>query len=205
MNSTHDPSGRRKIISTSGLTLALLLLFLPFVGVSCESPMGSVNAEVSGWDMAVGGKPSVSTTGLFSMGTPAGRDIDSIPVQPLMVLVVVAILCAILLGVIFRSSLTRAFGAAAASGLAVFLLISNQINVTNDFTEKAARDMDSVRTLAADWVGSRIGFWLTAGVLLLITAYHVAGVAASRRAGSSPPADQGSRLAHPHRSDPPPW
>ncbi len=202
MNSTHGPHGHRKLISTSGLTLTLLLLFLPFVGVSCESGMGSVNAEVSGWDMAVGGKPSVSTTGLFSMGTAADQDVDSIPVQPLMVLAVVAILSAILLGVVLRSVLGRALGAAAASGVATVLLISNQINVTNDLTDQAAQDMDSVRTLAADWVGSRVGFWLTLGVLLLITAYHVAGVAASRRAGISPAADE---LAHPHRPDPPAW
>ncbi len=183
MNSTHRPAGRRKLISTSGLILTLLLLFLPFVGVSCESGMGSVNAEISGWDMVVGGEPSVSTTGLFSMSIPSDLDIDSVPVQSLMVLTVVAILSAILFGSIFRTAFGRALGAGGASGLATLLVIINQIKVTDDMIEEIARDMDGASGFAADWVGSRVGFWLTLGVLLLTTAYHVAGAAASRRAG----------------------
>lgn len=185
MNSTHHPAGRRKLISTSGLILTLLLLFLPFVGVSCESGMGSVNAEISGWDMVVGGEPSVSTTGLFSMSIPSDLDIDRVPVQSLMVLTVVAILSAILFGGIFRTAFGRALGAGGASGLATLLVIINQIRVTDDMIEGIARDMDGTSGLAADWVGSRVGFWLVLGVLLLTTAYHFTGAAASRRAGGS--------------------
>jgi hypothetical protein len=67
--------------------------------------------------------------------------------------------------------------------LATLLVIINQIKVTDDMIEEIARDMDGASGFAADWVGSRVGFWLTLGVLLLTTAYHVAGAAASRRAG----------------------
>ncbi|MGH4019101.1 MAG: hypothetical protein ACRDT0_07660 [Pseudonocardiaceae bacterium] len=202
MDSTHGPAGRRKLISTSGLILTLLLLFLPFAGVSCESGMGSVSAEISGWDMAVGGEPSVSTTGLFSMSTPSDSDIDSVPVQPLMVLTVVAILSAILFGSIFRTAFARAIGAGGAAGLATLLVISNQIKVTGDMIEEIARDMEGTSGIAADWVGSRVGFWLTLGVLLLMTAYHVAGAAASRWAGG---AQTGGQMIRPGSPYPPPY
>lgn len=195
MDATQRPAGRRKLISTSGLTLTLLLLFLPFLGVSCESGMGSVNAEISGWDMAVGGAPSVSRTGLFSIGGPT--DIDSVPVQGFMVLTVVAILSAILLGIVLRTALARAVGAGVASTVAALFVVINQVKVTDDLIQRA-RNEGMPREVVADWIGSRIGFWLTLSALLLMTGYFVVSeVIASRRTSG--------QTIHPYGSYPPPY
>lgn len=179
MDATQHPGRHQKLISTSGLTLTLLLLFLPFIGVSCESEMGSVNAEISGWDMAVGGAPSVSQTGLFSIGGPT--DIDSIPVQGFMVLAVVAILSALLLGIVLRTAFARAIGAGVASTFAALFVIINQVKVADDLIEQSGNE-GIPKEVAADWIGSRIGFWLTLSVLLLMTVYLVvSAVTASRQ------------------------
>ncbi|MGH3915704.1 MAG: hypothetical protein ACRDTC_20190 [Pseudonocardiaceae bacterium] len=195
MNATQRPGRRRKLISTSGLTLTLLLLFLPFIGVSCESGMGSVDAEISGWDMAVGGAPSVSRTGLFSLGGPA--DLDSIPVQGFMVLAVVAILGAILFGIVLPTAFARALGAGIASAFAALFVIINQVKVNDDLIQQAGNE-GTPEEVAADWISSRMGFWLTLSVLLLMTGYFlISEVTASRRAG-----DQAIR---PGGSYPPPY
>ncbi|MFI5952594.1 hypothetical protein [Cryptosporangium sp. NPDC051539] len=65
----------RRLLSPAGLLLALLCFGLPFVTVSCESPMGSVSTNVSGAAVVVDARPDVEGTGIF-VGAGSGSDVD---------------------------------------------------------------------------------------------------------------------------------
>lgn len=191
MNSVHAPLQLRELISPAGLIVTLLLLFLPFLGVSCESGLGTINAETSGWDMAVGGEPSVSRTGVFTIIAPNSSAtaaehaelVDAgVPIQPLMVLTILAILAALLCGLLLRTRFARALGAGIAAGTAVILIILNQIVATDYLIDRMTTDPNDIpRDLATEWVGSRVGFWLTLAILAIMTTYNIVEVAASRR------------------------
>ncbi|MGW1677070.1 hypothetical protein [Saccharopolyspora sp. NPDC002376] len=63
-------SARRKAISPAGFLLVMLCFGLPFVTVSCESSVGSISAEITGWDLVFGGKATTTATGDFAPTGP---------------------------------------------------------------------------------------------------------------------------------------
>ncbi len=191
----------RKMVSPTGIALILVCLFLPFVGVACESGMGKVEVEITAWDMVVGGKPSVSTTGLFNdqPDTPdfdqdlsaVGR--DEVPVQPLMVVFVLALFVAAALGILLRSASARALSGLIISGFAILILIINQIVVMDDLIDEVTGSSPSAtaRRNAAEFVSSRFGFWLTLLLLIAVFVYNAVDLVLSRRRIPAPEWQQG--------------
>jgi hypothetical protein len=160
----------RKLVSPAGLLLGLMLLFMPFVGVAC----GPFEAEISGWDMAVGGEPSVSSGG-FGSETATGEadDIDDIPVQPIMVVTVLLMLAGIVVGLAVRVVRTRALCGVILAGLATVSIGLNEAIVLDKLVGEVAGSDGIARGDAAELVGTRAGFWLTLSLFLAILAYHV--------------------------------
>lgn len=189
MSAKRGSTGPNRLISTSSLAVALCLLFLPFIGVSCESGMGTINAEISGWDMAVGGAPSVSRTGIFGSTAPdisvapGGRVLDDgdVRIQPLMMLAVLAMLSGLLIGVILRNARVRALGVGIAAGLAALLVTINQIDVTSDLVAQLRTGASRMTGDPADMVGSRFGYWLTLGALVITMTFHIRYLTPGRR------------------------
>lgn len=56
----------RRLASPAGLLLTLMCFAFPFLAVSCEAPVGSMKADISGVDMMLGTEPDVETTGIFA-------------------------------------------------------------------------------------------------------------------------------------------
>jgi hypothetical protein len=205
----------RKLASPAGIALVLICLFLPFVGVACESGMGKVEVEITGWDMVVGGEPSISTTGVFN-DVPDAPDVDQelsavgrdeVPVQPLMVVFVLALFVAAALGILLRSASARVLSGLIISGFAILILIINQIVVMDDLIDEITGSSPSAtaRRDAAEFVGFRFGFWLTLLLLAAVLAYNAVDLALSRRRIPTPGSPPGPGPYPPIQQAPPRW
>lgn len=205
MNSPPSRFWLRKLASPSGVALSLLLLFLPFVGVSC----GPVEAEISGWDMAVGGQVSVS-------GVPRVDTADSnnqVPVQPLMTIAVLVLISAIVLGLTLRATHVHALTGLITTGLAALTIGINEILIIDDLVDEIVSDNDFSPSTAAEMTGTRFGFWLTLLLLIAIATYNTIEMVLLRRRsvpsvwpGSygpyPPPHNQAGPPFHPHWPQP---
>lgn len=185
----------RKLASPTGFALSMLLLFMPFVGVACESGMGKVEAEISGWDMVVGGEPSVSTSGIFASEEPTGSDPrqertvkqeDEIPTQPLMVFAVLVITAAVVLGLALPTPFARAMGGLTAALVVIMALGVNEIVMIDLLVDEVGRSSDITASGATEMVGSRLGFWLTLLLVVATLGYNVVELALNQRRRSQP-------------------
>src|SRR5690606_13558765 len=186
MNLRDQNAPPRRFASPGALAFVLLCFFLPFLGVSCESPMGSVQAQVSGWDMVVGGEPSVSGTGAFAKGEemdasqmpPETLTEDGEPIEtfsPLMLLSVLAIVAGIIVGSIPAKPFVRAVGVASASGLGLLLSL---INVSVALADVPSQESEYGVVVSA---GTRAGFWITSLLLMAVVGFAVFEMVVSRR------------------------
>lgn len=182
----------RKLVSPSGVLLVLICLFLPFVGVACEAGAGRISVEVSGWDMVVGGEPSVSATGVFSDPAEVDDEIsqttgdDGVDVQPLMIVFVLTLLAAAALGFTLRSAAARGMAGLVSTGFAVLILIAAEVVMMEDITDEIAGSAGPARLDATELVGTRFGFWLVLLLLAGLLAYHVTELVLSRRRVAPP-------------------
>jgi hypothetical protein len=162
----------RKLVSPTGLMLVFILLFMPFVGAAC----GPIKVDISGWDMAVGGEPSVSTGGLGSIGPsdPASETntVDDIPAQPLMVITIFLVTAAIVLGLTLRTIYARALCGLIVTGLAALFVGLNEAVIMDKLVDEIVSSDDFTQGDAAEIVGTRVGFWLTLTLLLTILVYN---------------------------------
>ncbi|TQN27739.1 hypothetical protein FHX37_4468 [Haloactinospora alba] len=215
-----DVSWFRKLVSPSGLAFVLLCLFLPFVGLSCEGGLGTLEIRVSGWDMVVNGEPSIAGTGMFdrnggdTSGLPervseeTGR--DGAGVQPLMLAGVVAILAGVVAGTTLRSAFPRAMAGLAASVVAVLLIGVNEIVVLSTITDEIASDSEWLARDAE--AGTRFGFWVTLGLLAAVVVDNVVELVLSKRrprpatgAWPPPPGPGQPPQQQQQPPQPPPW
>ncbi|WP_026120101.1 hypothetical protein [Nocardiopsis potens] len=186
MDLRDQNSPPRRFASPGVLGFVLLCFFLPFVGVSCESSMGSIEVQASGWDMAVGGEPSITGTGVFAEGTETDasqmttEDLESEtgePIEtfsPLMLLSVVAITAGIIVGSIPAKPFVRAVGVLSASGLGLLLSLVNISLALAGGTEESSYGV----VVSA---GTRAGFWITTLLLMAVVGFAVFEMVASRR------------------------
>lgn len=158
----------RKLVSPASLALALMLLFMPFVGVAC----GPFEAEISGWDMAVGGEPSVSTGGFGSDASTDSAATGEISAQPLMTITVVLMLAGIVVGLAVRWPYNRALCGLIVVALVALSVVLNEIIVLDKLADEVASSEDFTEGDAAVMTGTRSGFWVTLALLLAILAYH---------------------------------
>ncbi|MFC7742822.1 hypothetical protein ACFQXA_20550 [Nocardiopsis composta] len=202
MNLRDQNAPPRRFASPGALAFVLLCFFLPFLGVSCESPMGSVQAQVSGWDMVVGGEPSVSGTGAFAKGEemdasqmpPETLTEDGEPIEtfsPLMLLSVLAIVAGIIVGSIPAKPFVRAVGVASASGLGLLLSL---INVSVALADVPSQESEYGVVVSA---GTRAGFWITSLLLMAVVGFAVFEMVVSRRPARPPPATRAARSRSP--------
>ncbi|GAA1070756.1 hypothetical protein [Nocardiopsis composta] len=208
MNLRDQNAPPRRFASPGALAFVLLCFFLPFLGVSCESPMGSVQAQVSGWDMVVGGEPSVSGTGAFAKGEemdasqmpPETLTEDGEPIEtfsPLMLLSVLAIVAGIIVGSIPAKPFVRAVGVASASGLGLLLSL---INVSVALADVPSQESEYGVVVSA---GTRAGFWITSLLLMAVVGFAVFEMVVSRRPAPAAPGHPGGPVPQPGHTPPP--
>jgi hypothetical protein len=168
----------RRFLSPLFLVLVLTCLAFPFVGMSC----GPIDVEISGWDMAAGGEPSVSSPDPSveeQLSEVAGE--GSIPAQPLMIMFVLSLLIAATLGITLGSALARALTRLTATGFAAVTLFANQLVVMGNLVDQLAGPSRQAHQQAAELVNPGFGFWLTLALTITVFGCNVAELALSRR------------------------
>ncbi|MBB6173667.1 hypothetical protein HNR23_003727 [Nocardiopsis mwathae] len=180
MSSPRDTSPWQRLIGPTGIGAVLICLFLPFVGVSCDTGLGTLDVQASGWDLAVGGEPSVSGSGVLEEDTsrgfdPAddvgyGEEPGAVGAHVLMLGGIVSLLTGAVLGVVLPSVRARALGGLVATALAMLLFSVNELLVYLALEERVAAE--SVWLPEAVEVGTRYGFWVTVALLAALTAYN---------------------------------
>jgi hypothetical protein len=176
-------SPKRRPVNLSLLVLTLLCLAFPFTAVSCESPMASIEAEYTGWDLAFGGEATIEVSGKADESAYESK--SAMPARPLMIVALLVLLAGIV--VLSRSKAGHLMGAGVGA-LAAFFLAVNQVSV-QDFLVAGLSDVENLKAAAAsDMVQSRFGFWLTLLLTLGVVAYNVTALAlGARAAGPSTP------------------
>jgi hypothetical protein len=161
-----NSSSKRRTINLSLLALILLCLAFPFAAVSCQTPVTSISAEYTGWDMAFGGEPTLEVAGRADK--PRIADDTTIPAQPLMIVTVLIVIAGLIL--LSHSRSGHRLGVAVGT-LAAFFLVVNQITVHELLISAIAEEGVKSRT-PSDLVNSRFGFWTTLLLALAVTGYN---------------------------------
>ncbi|WP_328645607.1 hypothetical protein OHS58_37915 [Amycolatopsis sp. NBC_00348] len=183
-------------ITPAGFLLALLLfLFLPCLAASCDAPDGTRAAVTySGADLASGQQ---KFTGIDGLGlTPAQQtavaDKFDMPGLVQVLAIVVAVLLVLGLATALpRTPKVRALTAVVVAGTAAALLVVTEVfalrNLT-DYTRTIAATVSTLSTSQANLddeataaVDLRLGFWLSAGLVLVVFVLNV--FVALRRSG----------------------
>lgn len=172
-----------RIASPSTLALALIMLLLPFLSVSCDVPGGfgrvtqGGTTSYTGVDLLVGGDPAVTEENLRPIGE--AQD-DNIGVQPAVVLGAIVVLAALALALMRRSLL--AVGAAAAGWVLMVLgLLGARRNLTDRLETQLVTPLPDGKT-PGDYVAIGPGFWL---MTLLIAVAVGLGLLGNRVDGHS--------------------
>ena len=173
------------MVSPAGFVLALLCFGLPFLTVSCESPVGSVRASYSGWNLAFGGAPDITASVGMSDYLARRQQEASAPWQLLALLALLAIIA----GVVLTCARPRqqTLSSIVAGGSASLFMIINQVVVHSGAVDELRRDTFLPATIVQGMVETRIGFWLALLLLLGVVGYHVVELVRLRRAGPAPP------------------
>ncbi|HEU5161324.1 MAG TPA: hypothetical protein VFU43_30305 [Streptosporangiaceae bacterium] len=166
-------------VRPAGLLLALMCFTLPFLAVSCDTPVGGVSAEYAGVDFVFGGEPSLTgsaadeATSGEEGGDESATDEDGrVDPQPLAVLAFVSIIGGLVLSVLprLRAHTLANLGAGVTMSL---LLVANQIVLHDAAVNELAESDEIFAARAAEMVGTRYGFWLTLMLLLAVVGYSV--------------------------------
>lgn len=174
----------RKFLSPLGIVLILTCLAFPFVGVSGVL----IEVEISGWDMAASGEPSVSPPDSFTEEQRSEEATEeSIPAQPLMIMFVLSLLVAAMLGITLGSALARALTRLTAMGFATITLVANQVAVTEKIVDQLAESSSrQARQQAAELVDTQVGYWLTLTLTIAVFGLNIAELVLSRRRHGMP-------------------
>jgi hypothetical protein len=176
-----------RLASPAGFVLAALFFLFPFVAVSCDAPQlgGSIEISYTGVDLATGGDPTVETIGGFGRepGDPVADEEDP-PYPGVQALALVTLLLTVagLVLSVLPAARIRLYGAVAASLLGGVLLVVTQSVAHGNLVSSivaSARDGDQdalnlTEGIADEIVQTRIGFWLTLAVLVLLLGFNVA-------------------------------
>lgn len=169
----------RGLISPAGLVLALFCFGLPFLTVSCETPIMSVSADYTGWDLAFASEPHVTTSG--AGGDVAAQQGDaSLPWQPLALVAVLIIVCGIVLT--FASPRNRRVTGIVTGSVAALLVIANQGMARGAVVAELKKSYVIPPWTIDRLVESRVGYWLTLALLFAVVAYNAVELALERRA-----------------------
>lgn len=160
----------------AGFVLAGLLMFLPFISVSCDVPGGYARAEpggtteYSGIDLMLGGEPAVDPPAKVREGVSA-----QLAPQPLAILTMLLLIAGIVITLRVGETVVRRATVALLSGVAAIFLVVNQITVQTQLHER----------VPPKYVHNQPGFWLCLATLVLIMVANAIGWL--RTAGQPPP------------------
>ncbi len=162
----------RRLISPAGLLLVALCFALPFVAVSCDTPVRA-SAEYTGADLVVGGTPSVSVAegGVTQDDTLPDERID---VQPAAGVALLAVLAGILVAAL-PGRRGRVYGGVVAAAATVVLLVVDQILVQGHLSRQVERELGAdlpAGTSGGDFVEARYGFWLALALASAVLLYQ---------------------------------
>lgn len=147
------------MIRPAGFVVAGLLMFLPFISVSCDVPGGYGRAapggttQYSGVDLIVGGEPGVDPPDKLREG-----DSGRIAPQPLAILTVLLLIAGIVIALRVGHTLSRRAAIALLSGVAAICLVVNQITVQTLLFER----------VPSKYVHNQPGFWLCLSTLVVV-------------------------------------
>lgn len=168
----------RRLVSPAGLLLVAICFALPFVSVSCDTPV-RLRADYTGVDMVGGGTPSVSVSDeAVSRQDADDLSDEPIDVQPAAVVAMLAIIAGLLVAAL-RGRRARLFGGTAAALATVVFLGINQILVRRHLSDEIEREVGAQLpggARAGDFVHTRYGFWLALALACAVTAYNCAAV-----------------------------
>lgn len=182
------------------LVAVLLLLFMPFLTVSCSSPVGgSMGVDFSGWDSTLGTEPSAR--GLEGLGDDTAEN-SSPETREMRFSSMVGIafgvgFFGVLLGgatllLMLGSSRARSLVAAGTAALAVVMLTVNHLalrSFVNESLAESARQGGEVDVTPFIDVETRAGLIVTLTYLVLFAVANAAGPAYSTylaRMGAAP-------------------
>jgi hypothetical protein len=164
----------RRLVSPAGLLLVAICFALPFVSVSCDTPV-RLRADYSGVDMLGGGTPSVSVSDEAVSGQDA-EDVSDEPidVQPAAVVAMLAVVAGILVAAL-RGRRARLLGGTAAALATVVLLGVNQVLAQRHLSREIEREVGAELPGGAsggDYVHTRYGFWLALALACAVLLYQ---------------------------------
>lgn len=149
----------KRIVRPSGFVIAGLLMFLPFITVSCDVPGGFGQAapggttKYTGIDLVVGGAPTIDPPDKIREGAP-----ELIGPQPLAIFVVLLLIAGIVITTRVRTALTRRACTALLSGVTAVSLIIAQLLVQEELSQR----------VPAKYVHTQPGFWLCLSMLVVV-------------------------------------
>jgi hypothetical protein len=181
--------------SPSGFGLIVLLLLLPFVGVSCsDQELGAVEGSYTGFDLVTGGAPGYEADGPIVEMVSIEQVVFPDPGAQVLAIVLLLLLVAGLATALLPAARLRQLAGAVIAALAAVLLVVTQLVAQSGLVTSmrellqarmsvTPQDLSPVATEAylSDATGSRIGFWLALVVLLVIGLTNIAIHIRSRR------------------------
>jgi hypothetical protein len=147
------------MIRPAGFVVAGLLMFLPFVSVSCDVPGGYARAApggtttYTGVDLIVGGEPGVDPPDKLREGVSA-----QLAPQPLAILTLLLLITGIVVALRVHQALVRRATLALLSGAAAICLVVNQITVQTLLHSR----------VPPKYVHNQPGFWLCLSMLVVV-------------------------------------
>jgi hypothetical protein len=182
------PTALSRLWSPSGFALAVLLLLLPFVGVSCSDPdLGTLDGSYTGFDLATGGTPQYDAAGPVADTASIEQVVFPDPGVQVLAIMLIVLLAAGLATALLPTSRHRALAGAALAALAAALVVAIELVARSTLVtsmrelllarmDGVPQDLSAVATeeYLSDATGSRVGFWLVLVVLLVIGAANAA-------------------------------
>ena len=164
----------RRLVSPAGLLLVAICFALPFVSVSCDTPV-RLRADYAGTDLLVGGTPSVSVSDQDVSRLDADDLSDEpIDVQPAAVVAMLAILAGILVAAL-PGRRARLLGGTAAAAVTVVLIGVNEILAQRYLSREIERELGQDLpggSGGGDFVHTRYGFWLALAFASAVALYN---------------------------------
>jgi hypothetical protein len=162
-----------RLLSPTGFVLTLILFGFPFLAASCEAPQGDFefSATFTGVDLLVGGKPDL----VASVDEPGAEQFDlPLPVQPLAIVAVVAILAAAASALLRQRLLRHAAGLGLAV-LAVGTLAAAEMRALGDLIDEygpLVADVVDAEVPASEYIHTQWGFWVAFYALTAMAMAH---------------------------------
>ncbi len=159
--------------------IAGLLLFMPFVAVSCEAPGGFGRAApggtttYTGMDLVTGGTPEVSPADKVREGPH-----ETVPAQPMAIIALLLITAGVVVTLVVGQVLIRRAVATILAGLAALALTVNQLTVQSLLIDRVQAQLTvaiPAGKQTADFVRTQSGFWLCVITLIVLVMVYGAG------------------------------